>query len=104
MDTVRRYDEEFKRNAVELLISSGRPLKVLAKELGVTPQSLRDWRKAHLRVPTAKEGRPPRGPTPRAIYEELQRLQKENAHLKEQRDILKKALRILSDPPTNGMR
>lgn len=104
MDTSKRYDDEFKRNAVELLISSGRPLKVLAKELGVTPESLRVWRKAHLSSPTPQGERPPRGPTPRAIYDELQRLQKENAHLKEQRDILKKALRILSDPPTSGMR
>ena len=104
METAKRYDDEFKRNAVELLISSGRPLKVLAKELGVTPQSLRAWRKVHLRSPNPEEGRPPRGPTPRAIYDELQHLQRENAHLKEQRDILKKALRILSDPPTSGMR
>jgi transposase len=104
METNRRYDDEFKRNAVELLISSGRPLKVLAKELGVTPESLRAWRKAHLRSPIPLGDRPPRGPTPRAIYEELRQLQKENAHLKEQRDILKKALRILSDPPIGGMR
>ena len=103
MDGQRRYDEEFKRNAVELLISSGRPLKVLAKELGVTPESLRLWRNRSLKAP--KEGsRPPRGPTPRAVYEDLQRLQKENAHLREQRDILKKVLRILSDPPAGGMR
>ena len=100
----KRYDEQFKRNAVELLISSGRPLKVLAKELGVTPESLRLWRKAHLKAPVPGEDRPPRGPTPRAIYEELQRLRKENAYIREQRDILKKALRILSDPPTGGMR
>ena len=74
MDTSKRYDEEFKRNAVELLISSGRPLKVLAKELGVTPESLRAWRKAHLSSPTPQGERTPRGPTPRAIYDELQRL------------------------------
>jgi transposase len=104
METTRRYDAEFKRNAVELLISSGRPLKVVAKELGVTPESLRTWRKAHLKAPGQGEDRTPRGPTPRAIYEELQRLRKENAYIKEQRDILKKALRILSDPPAGGMR
>lgn len=51
MDTPRRYDEEFKRNAVELLISSGRPLKVVAKEFGVTPPSLRAWRNEHLKEP-----------------------------------------------------
>lgn len=103
MERPRRYDEEFKRNAVELLLSSGRPLKVLAKELGVTPETLRLWRNRSLRQPKG-EIRPPRGPTPRAVYEDLQRLQKENAYLREQRDILKKALRILSDPPAGGMR
>jgi transposase len=104
METTKRYDAEFKRNAVELLISGGRPLKVVAKELGVTPESLRLWRKAHLKAPGPGEDRTPRGPTPRAIYEELLRLRKENAYITEQRDILKKALRILSDPPVGGMR
>jgi transposase len=104
METPKRYDAEFKRNAVELLLKAERPLKTLAKELGVTPESLRLWRKAYLRAPGQGEDRPPRGPTPRAIYEELQRLRKENAYIREQRDILKKALRILSDPPTGGMR
>lgn len=104
MDPRRRYDAEFKRNAVELLLKGDRPLKVLAKELGVTPHSLRAWREAHLKAPKEGEDRPPRGPTPRAIYEELQRLRKENAYIREQRDILKKALRILSDPPAGGMR
>jgi len=32
----RRYDKEFKRNAVELLLNSGKPLKPLARELGVS--------------------------------------------------------------------
>ncbi len=33
----RRYDKEFKTNAVELLLISGKPLKPLAGELGATP-------------------------------------------------------------------
>ena len=38
------YTEEFRRNSVELLLSSGRPLKHVAAELGVSPDALRDWR------------------------------------------------------------
>ncbi len=37
------YSQEFKREAVQLLRSSGRPIPQLAKELGVSPQSLRNW-------------------------------------------------------------
>ncbi|MCP4645076.1 MAG: transposase [bacterium] len=40
----RRYDEEFKRNAVELLLGGGHDLKPLARELGVCPTTLREWR------------------------------------------------------------
>ena len=41
--TTRRYTEEFKRDAVALLRSSGRPIAEVAKELGVTDTSLGNW-------------------------------------------------------------
>jgi transposase len=41
----RPYPEEFKREAVELLRTSGQPLAQVARELGVSPESLRLWRK-----------------------------------------------------------
>ena len=74
------YSKEFKREAVQLLRSSGRPIPQLAKELAVSPQSLRNWASqrdvdaaarrrprglsASENAPTAPEGvsvRPPRG-------------------------------------------
>lgn len=39
----RRYSDEFKRDAVALLRSSGRPIKDVARELGVTDSSLGTW-------------------------------------------------------------
>ena len=39
------YDEEFKRNAVELLIQSGKPLKAVARELGVSDTALSNWKR-----------------------------------------------------------
>ena len=42
--THRIYDKEFRQDAVNLLLSSGRPLKRVAAELGVTANSLRTWR------------------------------------------------------------
>jgi transposase len=45
MGTARRqYTDEFKREAVELLSSSGRPLSQIAQELGIAPSRLRAWR------------------------------------------------------------
>jgi len=38
--THRTYDKDFRQEAVNLLLSSGRPLKRVAAELGVTPNSL----------------------------------------------------------------
>src|ERR1700726_1819101 len=45
MGTARRqYTDEFKREAVGLLVSSGRPLSQIAQELGIAPSRLRAWR------------------------------------------------------------
>ncbi len=98
----KRYDEEFKRNAVEMLLMGGRPLKVLAVELGVSDTSLREWRDKHLE----ETERHPRGegmPTPREMAEEIRHLKKELAHVTWQRDILKKAASILSEKSPGGM-
>lgn len=99
----KRYDAQFKQDAVELLLSGAKALKPLALDLGVTPPTLREWRDRYLRsIEKPSEG-PPRGPAPREMAEELQRLRRENETLKRQRDILKKALGILSEPSPNGM-
>ena len=45
MGTARhQYTDEFKREAVGLLASSGRPLSQIAQELGIAPSRLRAWR------------------------------------------------------------
>lgn len=97
--TRKKYDQEFKRNAVELLLTSGRDLKPLARELGICPATLREWRDKYMREMEGSPQGSPRGPSPREIADELRRLRKENDTLKRQREILKKALGILSDPP-----
>jgi transposase-like protein len=42
------YQEEFKKQAVELLISSGKPCEQLARELGCSGYSLHLWKKRYL--------------------------------------------------------
>ena len=85
MPSTPPYSQQFKRDAVELLRSSGRSIPQLSKELGVSPQSLRNWAK-QVDVDAGKaEG------LTSGEREELRRLRRENKILAEERDILKKA-------------
>jgi transposase len=79
------YPEEFKREAVELLRTSGRPLSQLARELGVTAESLRLWRKQAEIDAGEREG------LTSEEREELRRLRYENRVLRQERDLLVKA-------------
>ena len=79
------YPEQFRREAVELVKKSGQPAPEIAKDLGVTEQSLRNWVKQYeVDVGT----RPGISSDER---EELKRLRRENRVLREEREILKKA-------------
>lgn len=79
------YPEQFRREAVELARTSGRTIKEIAADLGVTEQSLRNWVKQQ-EVDVGK--RPGISSDER---EELRRLRRENRVLREEREILKKA-------------
>lgn len=79
------YTLEFRQEAVRLLRSSDRTAPQLAKELGCSAQSLRDWSR-QLQVDEGKaEG------LSGAERDELRRLRRENKILAEEREILKKA-------------
>jgi transposase len=85
MPSTPPYSKEFRLEAVRLLRSSGRSVPQLARELGCSPQSLRNW----ARQLDVDEGRG-EGLTSDE-HEELRRLRRENRILAEERDILKKA-------------
>jgi transposase len=107
--THRQYDNSFRQQAVDLLLSSGRPLKRVAEELGVSANSLRTWRDLALgkgRVAQAAAAQPPgRSEVPLAdAAGEIRRLQREVEYLRRQREILKKAMSILSEDPPSVMR
>lgn len=100
------YDEEFKRNAVELLLSCGKPLRVVARELGISDTVLRNWRDKQLGKLEGDGERSPRGEggaTPREMAEEIRRLHKDLERVTRQRDILKKAMGICSETSPGGM-
>jgi transposase-like protein len=94
----RQFTDEFKREAVALLASSGRPLTQIAGELGIAPSMLRNWRSggrnAALR-PNTLASAPHCVPDPAA---EISRLRRENDRLRMERDILKKLWRSSRNP------
>jgi transposase len=93
----KRYTEQFKRDAVELL-AGGASVEKVALGLGITPVSLREWRKR-----MAGRGDAPPGWTTQDLEAEVRRLREQLASVTAQRDILKKACGILSEAPTKGM-
>ena len=97
------YDELFRRQAVEILIHSGKSQGQIADELGVSGYSLNLWKKKYLTT-IANEKVDGRELTPVQMSQEIRRLQKENEYLKRQREILKKAMSILGEEPTGSMR
>lgn len=92
----RKYSQEFKLEALELLQRGEKSAGQIERELGVTPGLLVKWRARYQIV--AKEGQPPKiGPSDmEAAKAEIRRLQHELADAEEERDILKKALSIFS--------
>lgn len=95
----KRYDETFKRSAVELWLQGGKSAETIASELGICSQSLKVWKRQ-------LAARPATGPGQRSVEqleEENRRLRREVRHLAQQRDILKKTLGILSTPPENAL-
>lgn len=86
----RSFTDEFKREAVSLLASSGRPLTQAAGELGIQSSMLRHWRDDQQAKSTVTRpaGSSSSGGT-LAEHAEIRRLEKELARAQMERDILK---------------
>ncbi len=93
MKTRRTYDRQFKIDAVKLLNESGRTATVIADNLGINRDLLSRWKREF-----ADESK--RAFTGKGIPrdEEIAQLKKENAELRMERDILKKATAIFAQP------
>lgn len=79
----RKFDEEFKKNAVKLSYASPKTIKEVSDDLGVTDSMLYRWRNKY-----TINGDKTHSAT---LEEELKALRLENAELKMERDMLKKA-------------
>lgn len=93
--SMRKYDEEFKINAAKLYLEGGRSYPQLSRELGVPAGTLAGWVSAYKQA--GGQAFPGKGHIKPADAE-LASLRKELAIVREERDILKKALGIFSLP------
>lgn len=91
----RRYDAEFKQEAVRLVVEDGRTIRDVERSLGITFGLVKDWVGQHAEK---KEYAFVKG-GPLTPEEEVKRLRKENERLTRERDILKKAVAIFSTDP-----
>lgn len=98
--TMRKYDKEFKLNAVNLYLEGNHSFPQLSQELGVPSATLAGWVSNHKQ--DGAKAFPGKG-FARPGDEEVRRLRKEVECLRRQRDILKKALAIFSSPTHRDM-
>lgn len=83
-----KYPPEFRREAVELVRRSDRSLIEVARDLGISDSTLSNWIRADRDARARAED--PEGLS-ESEREELKRLRKENADLRLDREILRKA-------------
>ena len=95
----RAYQEEFKEQAINLLRSSGRSAADIERELGITPGLLSRWNR--LKAKADGDVIAPRANRPLAdepLAEQVKQLERENARLRQEKEILKKAVAIFTHP------
>jgi transposase len=91
----RQFTEEFKRDAVDLVRTTGRPIAQIAHELGIHDSTLGNW---------VRRDRIDRGEREGLTTDErarLARLEAENAKLRMERDLLKRTVAFwVKETPT----
>ena len=103
--TRREFTLEFKREAVALLESGGKPLTQVAAELGIQPSMLRAWRalisdgvpRSAARSPGAVAAAS--GASPADLASQNAKLKRELDRMRMERDVLKKAIGIFAEVP-----
>lgn len=89
MEARRRFDQEFKEGAVRIVRETGKPIALVARELGINAGTLGNW---------VNQDRCARGdgdgPMSESEQAELKRLRQENAELAMERDVLKRSVAL----------
>ena len=91
--TRRKYTKAFKLEAIRLYETSGKSVAQIERDLDITTGLLNKWRAQHLQ--NGRQAFPGKGHQTEQEAE-LRRLKRENDILRQERDILKKALQVFS--------
>ncbi len=81
-----KYSEEFRDESVRLVLESEKTVAEVARDLGVSVWTLRGWIQKRREADRSSVPR-----RPETLEEEVRRLRRENAVLRQEREILKKA-------------
>lgn len=84
-----KYTEEFQRDAVDLVRSSGRPINQVARELGMSHETLRNWVRKRERQTGTPAAASDAGVADKDA--EIARLRREVAELRQEKEILRRA-------------
>jgi len=94
----RYFDQQFKVDAVRLLAESGKPASEVARNLGINRNQLDRW-KRQLQGKKSPQAAFPGNGISGGEKKELEELRRELARVKEEREILKKAMAVFSRRP-----
>ena len=93
----QQFDREFKAQAVRMCEQADVPIAQVARELGISVKMLYRWRtEAQQAQQAGTTAFPGQG---HSSDDEVRRLRRELARVEMERDILKKALGVLTQPP-----
>ena len=92
----RKYTEEFKLEALELLKSSGKSAGQIERDLGITPGLVVKWRDRYQVISQGNTQARLEASDFEAAKREIKRLQSRLAEVEEEREILKKTINIFS--------
>ena len=95
---MKQFDAEFKREAVRLASEPGMYARKVERELGLYQGAIRHWRDQLTSPEKPTDVFPGKG-RQSSDKERLLRLERENRILREERDILKKAVAVFSTDP-----
>ena len=85
-ETRRRFDPEFRDGAVRIVVETGKPIAQVARDLGVNPGTLGNW------VAQARAASGGGGALSGDERARLNHLERENAELRMERDVLKRSV------------
>jgi transposase len=95
----RQFDDDFKAQAVRLVLDEGKTVGAVARDLDLTETALREWvKRARANRTNGRTG------LMTAEREELTRLRKENRQLRLEREILKNAAAFFAKEPATRSR